>query len=881
MAKEELPKAYEPKEREERWYRYWIEQGVFTAPEEGDAESFSIVIPPPNVTGSLHMGHALNVTLQDILARWHRMMGYHVLWMPGTDHAGIATQNVVERELAKEGISRHEIGREAFLEKVWEWKEKYGNYIVEQLKRIGASCDWSRLRFTMDEGFSRAVKEVFVRLYQEGLIYRGNYMINWCPRCLTALSDLEVEYSEDEGALYHILYPYPDEDGGIVVATTRPETLLGDTAVAVNPEDPRYKEMVGKTVLLPVLNRPIPIIGDPYVDMEFGTGALKITPAHDPNDFEIGERFGLEVINILNPDGTMNQEAGPYQGMSREECRKRIVKDLEESGLLVKIEPYTHSVGHCYRCATVVEPYLSTQWFVKTKPLAEKAIEAVRKGNTKIVPTMWTKVYYEWMENIRDWCISRQIWWGHRIPAWFCKECGEISVSVEEITRCSHCGSTEIEQESDVLDTWFSSALWPFATMGWPQDTPLLKKYYPTSVLVTGFDILFFWVARMMMMGLHFMGDVPFHDVYIHALVRDEHGQKMSKTRGNVIDPMVMMEKYGTDAFRFTLAALAAQGRDIKMSEARIEGYRHFINKLWNASRFVLMNTQEVDEMINPEKEALNLDQRWLMSRLHATIRDCNKALEGYHFDRYANTLYQFIWHQFCDWGVEFAKIPLYRGSNEEKRQAQAVLLTALESILRLAHPVIPFITEEINQFLPGKRDTLATTAFPTYQEEWIDPEAESEMNTVMEVITALRNIKGELGIALTHRVKAICKGNRQYAELVERNRERILSLAFLEDITVEADAHRPPHSAISVVGEMELYVPLEGVIDLDAEIARIEKNLKKVEKELERVTKKLSNQGFLSKAPKEVIAKEERIKAELIDKRERLKTALSHLAQG
>ncbi len=875
MRERELPKSYEPKGVEEKWYSHWLEKGYFHANENDDSKpTYSIVIPPPNITGSLHMGHALNCTLQDILCRWKRMEGYNVLWMPGTDHAGIATQNVVEKELAREGLTRHDLGRDEFLKRVWAWKDKFGNYIIEQLKRLGASCDWERTRFTMDEGFSQAVREVFVRLYEEGLIYRGDYMVNWCPRCRTALSDLEVEYEDEEGGLWYIAYPLEEGTGEVVVATTRPETLLGDTAVAVNPKDPRYRGIVGKRVILPVVERPIPIISDAYVDMEFGTGALKITPAHDPNDFEIGKAHGLEAVNVMNPDGSMNERAGKYAGMDRFECRKAIVKALEEKGLLRKFEPYVHSVGHCYRCHTAIEPYISTQWFVRARPLAEQAIKAVEEGKTRIIPENWTKVYYEWMYNIRDWCISRQIWWGHQIPAWHCKTCGEISVSREEITRCLHCGSGDIERDPDVLDTWFSSALWPFGTMGWPEMTKTLERFYPTSCLVTGFDILFFWVARMMMMGLKFMGDVPFQHVYIHALIRDEEGQKMSKTKGNVIDPLRMMERYGTDAFRFTLAAFAAQGRDIRMSEKRIEGYRHFVNKIWNASRFVLMNLDgytpgELD------LEALTPVHRWILSRLTHAVAQANKALKAYEFDRYAGVIYQFTWHEFCDWYVEFSKESLYRGTTEERLGAQRVLVTCLDTILRLAHPVMPFVTEEIWQHLPVSGDSIVVAPFPKPEEAWTDQALEEEFALVMDVITAVRNIKAEAGLPLTKRIKALAKASGNPLAVLVREAPRIKALAFLEEFKVNEDLQRPLHSALAIVKGIEVYVPLSGLVDIGKEVARLEKELAKVTRELERVERKLANESFLKKAPAHVVEKEKRIHQEIVKKREKINSSL------
>ena len=877
----EFPKVYNPKDVEPKWHKLWIEKRLFHADEKDTSRpTYSIVIPPPNVTGSLHMGHALNATLQDILCRWKRMQGYNVLWMPGTDHAGIATQTVVERELAKEGKTRWELGREKFIERVWEWKEKYGNYIVEQLKRLGCSCDWDRLRFTMDEGFSRAVREVFVRLYEEGLIYKGKYIVNWCPRCHTALSDLEVEYEEQDGNLWYIKYPLEDGSGYITVATTRPETMLGDTAVAVNPEDERYKDFIGKNVILPLVNRKIPVIADPYVDPEFGTGALKITPAHDPNDFEIGKRFNLDVICVMNTDGTMNELAGKYAGMDRYEARKAIVEDLKQLGLLEKIEPYRHSVGHCYRCNTVIEPYVSTQWFVKTKPLAEPAIKAVEEGKTRIIPERWTKVYFEWMRNIRDWCISRQIWWGHRIPAWYCDECGKISVSREDIDRCLHCGSSNIRQDEDVLDTWFSSALWPFGTMGWPDKTELLEKFYPTSCLVTGFDILFFWVARMMMMGIKFMGDVPFKDVYIHALIRDEKGQKMSKTRGNVIDPLEMMEKYGTDALRFTLAILAAQGRDIRLSEKRIEAYRNFVNKIWNASRFVFMNLDGFKKADLSSRE-LSLADRWILSRFSKTIEKASQALNEYEFDEYATAIYNFTWHELCDWYIEIAKKDLYGNNEERKLTVQNILVKVFDGLLRLAHPVMPFITEEIWQKLPtSDRESILLSSFPEPEPELLDEEAEKSMQFLMEVITAIRNIKASMNIPLTKKITALAKAEGTELSLLKDYSDYITTLSFLESFSADASTERPPQSAVRVVGKTEIYVPLGEIIDFDKERERLERELKKVEKELERVRKKLSNKNFLEKAPAEVVEKERNIEKELLERKARIEEALKSIEQ-
>jgi len=643
-----LDKGYEPHEVEKRWYDFWEKEQLFAAKDKSSQKPYSIVIPPPNVTGVLHMGHALNITMQDILCRYRRMHGDNVLWMPGTDHAGIATQNVVEKNLAGEGRDRHQLGREKFIEAVWKWRKEYGSAIINQLKRLGASCDWDRERFTMDEGLSLAVRKVFVQLYNEGLIYRDNYIINWCQRCHTALADLEVEHEEHDGHLYHIKYPSTDGSGVIIVATTRPETMLGDTAIAVNPEDERYRNIGYNEVILPLMNRTIPIIREKYVDTSFGTGALKVTPAHDPNDFEIGRRHNLPSIKVIGDDGLMTSEAGQFKGLDRFECREAVLKALKKEGLLEKIEPHKHKVGHCYRCKTVVEPNLSKQWFVNVKPLAEKAVKAVEDGKTKIIPESWTKNYYNWMNDIRPWCISRQIWWGHQIPVWTCENCNEVIVAVDTPETCPKCNGKNLVQESDVLDTWFSSALWPFSTMGWPEETPLLKTFYPTSVLITGFDILFFWIARMMMMGIHFMGDVPFKDVYIHALVRDEEGSKMSKSKGNVIDPLTVIDHYGTDAFRFTLAAFAAQGRDIKMSEKRVEGYRNFVNKLWNASRFSLMHLNKGYDDIDYNQ--LSLPDRWILSRLNTVTENVNDTLDNYRFNEAAGAIYKFVWHEFCDW---------------------------------------------------------------------------------------------------------------------------------------------------------------------------------------------------------------------------------------
>jgi valyl-tRNA synthetase len=878
MGNKQFDKGYEPHEVEKRWYEYWEKEQLFAARDQSPQASYSIVIPPPNVTGVLHMGHALNNTMQDILCRYRRLRGDNVLWMPGTDHAGIATQNVVEKKLAQEGTDRHQLGREKFIESVWQWREKYGSAIINQLKRLGASCDWQRERFTMDEG-SQAVRKVFVQLYDEGLIYRGNYIINWCHRCHTALADLEVEHEDLDGHLYHIRYPYPDGSGGIVVATTRPETMLGDTAVAVHPEDERYLNIEADTVILPLMNREIPIIKDSYVDMSFGTGGLKITPAHDPNDFEIGARHNLASPKVISDNGDMTAEAGSYEGLDRFECRKAVIKDLEQQGLLIKIEPYQHSVGHCYRCKTVVEPNLSKQWFVRVKPLAEEAIAAVESGKTRIIPDMWTNTYYDWMNNIRDWCVSRQIWWGHQIPAWTCGDCGEIMVAMETPQACRECKSQNLVQETDVLDTWFSSALWPFSTMGWPEETPLLKTFYPTSALVTGFDILFFWVARMMMMGIHFMKDVPFKDVYVHALVRDEAGKKMSKSKGNVIDPLDVIERYGTDAFRFTLAAFAAQGRDIKMSEKRVDGYRHFINKLWNATRFALMHLDQGYQ--DMDLENLSLPDKWILSRLQQATADVTAALDSYRFNEAAGAIYNFVWHEFCDWYLEAIKPALYDKEGQEKVEiTRAVLWRVLRDTLVILHPFIPFVTEEIWHHMPGTDGSIMQAAHPAdAPESFLYPESEAEMALVMEVITGIRNVRGEMNIAPSLSLQVqIQSEDEPTRQIITSHQDLIINLAKLDSLTVEETGQRPKSSATAVVSRASIFVSLEGIIDFAKETSRLEKEIKKLAAELGAVAKKLGNEGFLSKAPADVIEKVRQKQSALLEKQQKIQTNLDKI---
>jgi valyl-tRNA synthetase len=862
----------------------------------GSGPAFSIVIPPPNVTGSLHMGHALNNTLQDILCRYKRMDGYRVLWVPGTDHAGIATQNVVERQLAQRGVDRAQLGREKFIEEVWKWKQEAGSAILHQLKALGVSCDWSHERFTMDEGLSSAVREAFVRLWESRLLYRAERLINWCPRCKTALADIEVIHEEVDGHLWHIRYPLADDPAqGLTVATTRPETMLGDTAVAVHPEDGRYQKFADRKIRLPIAGRTIPIIMDSYVDKEFGTGALKITPGHDFNDFEIGERFHLDKISIFDADAKIDAgafashgETGEwierYRGKDRFEARNQIVAELKEGGLLQKVEPYRYAIGHCYRCQTIIEPYLTPQWFIDIKPLAEPAMEVVREGKIRIVPEGWSNSYFAWMENIKDWCISRQIWWGHQIPAWYCTDCDASNiirssagdtlltrearpiVARQAPEQCSQCGGKALVQDPDVLDTWFSSGLWPFSTLGWPEQTEELKSFYPTSVLVTGFDILFFWVARMIMMGLKFMGDVPFRDVYIHALVRDEQGQKMSKSKGNVIDPLEVMAKYGTDAFRFTLAAMAAMGRDIKLAEERIAGYQNFVNKLWNAARFVLMNIGE-DTQARDDGERvlartdLNFADRWIRSRLAATIADARAAIDSYRFNDYANGLYQFTWHEFCDWYIEMSKLSLNAGVAEAER-GKRVLVELLEQILLLLHPLMPFVTEEIWHVLGKQRKSIMTQPYPAFEPAWRDPQLEREMEILMDAIRAIRNLRSEMNCPPGKEVKVIFRGGMETLSLVRSQEPFLRSLARVGSTEYLTGGDPPKGAATAVVRGIEVYLPLGDLIDLEEERSRLNKEVRKMEEELARVQTKLANQDFLSKA-KEAVVFKERQKAE------------------
>lgn len=875
----ELPSAYDPKQTEEKWYDYWMKGGFFQAGKDPSKPPFTIVIPPPNVTGNLHIGHALNNTLQDILIRWKRMQGYDVLWLPGMDHAGIATQSRVEAKLREEGISRHDLGREKFLERVWEWKEHYAGVIREQWKKMGLSLDYSRERFTMDEGLSRAVREVFVRLYEKGLIYRGKYIINWDPEARTALSDIEVIHKEVQGKLYHLRYPLKDGSGYIQIATTRPETMLADTAVAVHPEDDRYKHLVGKTVILPIIGREIPIVADEYVDPEFGSGALKVTPAHDPNDFEIGMRHNLPQVLVMDEEGKMNENAGPYKGLDRFECRKRIVKDLEEAGVLVKVEDHVHSVGHSERSGAVVEPILSTQWFVRMKPLAERAIAHTKSGEgVRFVPERFEKIYLHWIENVRDWCISRQLWWGHRIPAWHCGDCGEITVSRETPERCSHCGSTSLEQDPDVLDTWFSSALWPFSTMGWPEETEDLRRYYPTDVLVTGYDIIYFWVARMIFTALEFTGKKPFKEVLITGIVRDADGRKMSKSLGNGVDPLEVIEKYGTDAMRFMLSTGCTPGNDQRFRWERVESARNFANKIWNASRFALMHLAEAREEDLALSGPFSVSDRWILHRLNETIAEVTRHLNRYDFGEAGRVLYHFIWDEFCDWYIEFSKLSLYGEDEEAKRVTRAVLCHVLDRSLRLLHPFMPFITEEIWQKLPGTGPSISVAEWPVADESLQAPDAVKEMRILIDVIRSVRNIRSEMEIPPKRKITLLIRTEPEVHAAIRDNESAICRLCGAEKVTAGPDVTRPDKAMTAVVSGAEVFLPLEGMIDIEETIARLEKELKKLDYEVERVEKKLSNPGFVQKAPAHIVEGERRKGEEYRERREKVLARLREL---
>lgn len=875
---EQLSDRYNPAEVEGRTYQWWESSGFFKAQDQSTKPPFSIILPPPNVTGFLHMGHALDHTIQDMLIRWKRMNGFNTMWLPGTDHAGIATQSVVERELKKDGgVTRHQLGREKFVEKVWDWKHQYGDRIYSQMRRLGDSCDWDRSVFTLDEGVSRAVRKVFVSLHKKGLIYRGQRLVNWSGPLETAISDLEVEHKQVKGALYHINYPLEDGSGFLTIATTRPETMLGDTAVCVHPEDERYKKLIGKNVVIPLINKKIKIIADTYVDKEFGSGVVKITPAHDFNDYKIGKTHNLEFINILTKKAELNENAGPYKGLKVQEARKRIIEDLKAQNLLVKEEPHLHSVGHCSRSGAVVEPYLSEQWFVKMEQLAVPAKRVVESGTIRFEPESWTKVYLHWLNNIEDWCISRQLWWGHRIPVWYCEGCGHHTVSETDVSACEKCNSTSIKQDDDVLDTWFSSALWPFSTMGWPTETETLKTFYPTSYLVTGHDIIFFWVARMIMMGLEFKRDVPFRTVYIHGLVRDSQGRKMSKSLGNSIDPVEMIEKYGADALRFTFAAHLYSGKDLKFSEQRLEGYRNFMNKIWNAARFALSNLSDFKAPADgvkalPNQADISVFDKWIITKLAEVTKQVEEAMEAEKFSDAANALYHFIWNQFCDWYIEFTK-PILNGTNAAEKQAtQLVIAQVLNRIMRLLHPFAPFISEEIYQKLPIKDKACIVDQFPNVRndKEFLNlgsSQAAFEIDIVKEVITAIRNIRGENRISPALKIKArLGITNDQVQKILGNNRTAILTMGRLEEVEIGEDGNLMKCAVAPVAvkdANVKVIIPLEGLVDFDEEIKRINKLIEKLHKDISTLTGKLSNEKFIANADEEVVAADKALLAQ------------------
>ncbi len=870
-----LEKAYDPTPVEEKWYTYWIDEGLFVPEVPSSKKVFSMVLPPPNVTGSLHMGHALCFTLPDIIVRWRRMQGYNTLWLPGTDHASIAVHNVIEQSLEEKGLTREKVGREEFMKIAWDWKNKYGGVIINQLKKLGTSLDWTRERFTLDKGFSAAVRRVFVDLYNEGLIYRDYYLVNRCPHCGTVLSDIEIEHKEKQAKLYYIKYPLLNSKESITVATTRPETMLGDTAVAVHPDDERFKQFQGKTVLLPLVNREIPVITDERVEMEFGTGAVKVTPAHDPVDFELGKQHNLEQVIVIDGSGKMTDKAGEeFERLDRFECREKVLSKLEEMGFLEKTEDYQHAVGHCYRCQTVIEPYLSWQWFVRVEPLAKEAIRVVEEGEIEFIPPNWAKTYFEWMYNIHDWCISRQLWWGHRIPAWYCSDCDHIMVAMEAPRKCEKCQGSTLVQEEDVLDTWFSSALWPFVTMGWPEETEDLKTFYPTNLMSTGFDIIFFWVARMIMMGLKFAKNIPFRHVYINGLVRDFKRRKMSKSEGNIIDPLEMIEKYGTDALRFTMAALAIPGADISLSEERMAGYRAFANKIWNASRFVLMSL-ESEEFQAKEKE-LTLADKWIRSRLANITDELNKALEQYKFYEAADKIYHFIWHEFCDWYIELVKPDLKAGN----KTSEAVLVEALDHILRLLHPFMPYITEEIWQNLPSSGKSLMIASFPQEDKTLKDKKAEKEMNSLQEAIIGVRTIRAENRIPPKQKIELWIKVKKEEDKrIISENQTYIQTLANIRKIEMLDRFPAEKKLLKGVAGTWEIAIPIEeGVFNLEQEKQRLDKELVKITQDIERIEKRLQNTDFLKRAPKDVIQETKGRLQELQAKKAKLEESLEHI---
>ncbi|WP_442877924.1 valine--tRNA ligase [Anaerovibrio sp.] len=885
MEENNIPKVYDPKSFEKKWYGFWEENKLFHAVVDEEKQPYSIVIPPPNVTGQLHMGHALDNTLQDILIRWRRMQGYNTLWMPGCDHAGIATQAKVEGALREEGTNRYELGREKFLERVWQWKEKFGSRIMSQLRSLGSSLDWDRERFTMDEGCSRAVREVFVSLYEKGLIYQGTRITNWCPDCNTAISDIEVEHETEAGHLWHIRYQVKGEDKYVEVATTRPETMFGDTGVAVNPADERYTDLVGKTLILPVVNREIPLFADEYVDSAFGTGAVKVTPAHDPNDYEMGLRHNLEQIKVISNTGKMTEGAGKYEGMDRYECRKALVKELQEIGALVSIEDHEHAVGHCSRCHSTIEPMISTQWFVKMESLAKPAAEAVKNGDIKFVPERFTKIYCNWLDNIRDWCISRQLWWGHRIPAWYCDDCGETIVSRTDVDVCPKCGGRHLRQDEDVLDTWFSSGLWPFETMGWPDETPELKQFYPTSTLVTGYDIIFFWVARMVMMGLEFGKDIPFKTVYIHGLVRDEQGRKMSKSLGNGIDPVEVIDQYGADTLRFMLITGNTPGNDMRFINDRVVATRNFANKLWNASRFMLMNLEGFDKGFVPEEGDYTLADKWILSRFAKTAQGVTANLEKFELGEAGRLIYEFIWNEFCDWYIELAKARLYDKENIRPRQtAQYVLGYVLERTLRLLHPFMPFITEEIWQHIPHDGISIMVAEWPGNDEaglaKLVNDGDEAAMTAIMESIKTIRALRLEVNAAPGKKSEVILNfTDEKLREVFAANEGYLTVLAAAEPVTMlAAGAEKPENAMTGVVNGVEIYLPLKGLIDVEKETARLNKEMATLDKEISRLEKKLGNQGFLAKAPAEVVAGEQEKLKGYQEKQNAVKERLAYL---
>lgn len=885
-----LDKVYYPKEVEEKWYSFWEERSFFHARTDSSRESFSIAIPPPNITGILTMGHVLDNVPQDIVVRWKRMQGYETVWVPGTDHAGIATQNVVEKNLAQEGLTRWDLGREEFVRRVWQWKEEYGEAIIKQLKRLGCSCDWKRLRFTLDEGLSQAVQEAFLRLYEKGLIYRSNYIINWCPRCCTALSDEEAKHKEVKGKLWYIRYPLKGSDGFATVATTRPETLLGDVALAINPKDQRHKDILKRTLILPILRRELRVIEDEFVDPKFGTGVVKVTPAHDVNDFEIGKRHNLTPILIMDQNGRMNEEAGPYQGLDRFDCRSRLLEDLAKEGLLEKEEEHLISVGHCQRCDTMVEPYLSEQWFVRMKPLAQPAIEAVERGEIRFSPPRWKKIYLNWLYNIRDWCISRQLWWGHRIPIWYCQSCGQPIPQGKNPQVCPHCKGSDLVQEEDVLDTWFSSWLWPFSVFGWPQNTAALQRFYPLSFQNSGYDIIFFWVARMIMAGYEFTGRAPFPQVYIHGMVLDEQGRWMSKSLGNSPDPNQIIEEFGADAVRFSIILITAQGQDAYFSTEKVHIGRNFANKLWNASRFILTQTQDFSgENLRLEEQNLDLADRWILSRFHRAVKLISYSLEGYRFNEAAHLIYEFTWHDFCDWYIELSKPPLYqKNGGQRRRDVQAILLCCLEGLLRLLHPFMPFITEEIWQKLrpksrwlwPGDLESITIAPWPAPEPKWIAPSVDKEMAKLQGIVVAIRNMRAELGIPPGNKTRLILKPEtKETLHSIEVNSNYITNLTKVGELILDSAAKRPSGCKTAAIDDVEAFLPLEGLIDLEGEREKLKREIARIKTLVEQANQKLMNRDFLERAPQEVIEREKSKVEEGRAKLEKLKGNLRNLS--